>query len=168
MDDNDDDRPVNFRKSTSGWMVPKPAAAAIPGPPGSIAKPPAPKPAAKPKAKPKAKAAAVAAAAAGPPARRKAGTLALREIRKFQKSTDLLLNRTRFRFLVREVNQTASSTSFFHRYEKQTLVALQEATEAFVVSVMEDTNLCAIHAKRVTIMPKDMNLTCRLRRMHEQ
>ena len=149
-------------------MVPaqpaKPAAAR----PNPIAKPPAvqttnphapigpgPKPAAKAKA----------AAAATGPHRLKAGTVALREILKFQKSTDLLLNRTRFRRLVREVNQTASDRSYFHRYQTQSLVAIQEAAEAYMVAVMEDTNLCAIHAKRVTIMPKDMQLA---RRIHER
>ena len=49
------------------------------------------------------------------------------------------------------------------RFQSQAVLALQEATEAYLVGLFEDTNLCAIHAKRVTIMPKDMQLARRIR-----
>ncbi|ODM86770.1 histone H3.2, partial [Orchesella cincta] len=51
-----------------------------------------------------------------------------------------------------------------HRYRPSSAVmALQEASEAYLVGLFEDTNLCAIHAKRVTIMPKDIQLARRIR-----
>ena len=81
------------------------------------------------------------------------GTVALREIRKFQKSTDLLIRKLPFQRLVREV---ASEHFFDIRFQSSAILALQEASEAYLVNLFEDTNLCAIHAKRVTIMPKDM------------
>ena len=49
------------------------------------------------------------------------------------------------------------------RFQNATVMALQEAAEAFLVCLFEDTNLCAIHAKRVTIMPKDIQLARRIR-----
>jgi histone H3 len=88
------------------------------------------------------------------------GTVALREIRKFQKSTDLLLRKLPFQRLVREVAQE-SCTGI--RFQAAAIAALQEASEAYLVGLFEDTNLCAIHAKRVTIYPKDMQLARRIR-----
>ena len=88
------------------------------------------------------------------------GTLAIREIRKFQKSTELLIRKLPFQRLVREITQDISSTM---RFQSHALLAIQEAAEAFLVMLFEDTNLCAIHAKRVTIMPRDMQLARRLR-----
>lgn len=88
------------------------------------------------------------------------GTVALREIRKYQKSTDLLLRKLPFQRLVREI---ASEVKSDLRFQSSAIMALQEATEAYLVSLFEDTNLCAIHAKRVTIMPKDIQLAKRLR-----
>jgi histone H3 len=49
------------------------------------------------------------------------------------------------------------------RMQSTVMLAIQEAVEAFLVNVMHDTNLCTIHATRVTIMPKDMTLACRIR-----
>ena len=49
------------------------------------------------------------------------------------------------------------------RFQSQAILALQEATESYLVGLFEDTNLCAIHAKRVTIMPKDLQLARRIR-----
>jgi len=92
--------------------------------------------------------------------RYKPGTVALREIRKYQKSTDLLIRKLPFQRLVREIAQDFKSDL---RFQGTALVALQEATEAYLVSLFEDTNLCAIHAKRVTIIPKDIQLSRRLR-----
>lgn len=88
------------------------------------------------------------------------GTVALREIRKFQKSTDLLIRRLPFQRLVRQIAQDFQNNS---RFQSTAILALQEASEAYLVSLFEDTNLCAIHAKRVTIMPKDMALARRIR-----
>lgn len=88
------------------------------------------------------------------------GTVALREIRRFQKSTDLLIRKLPFQRLVREVAQEVMVDL---RFQSTALLALQEAAEAYLVTLFEDTNLCAIHAKRVTIMPKDMALARRIR-----
>ena len=94
------------------------------------------------------------------PRRYRPGTLALREIRKFQKTTDLLIRKLPFQRLVREVATNYKSDL---RFQSQAILALQEACEAYLVQLFEDTNLCAIHAKRVTIMPKDMELARRIR-----
>ncbi|KAF2798562.1 histone-fold-containing protein [Melanomma pulvis-pyrius CBS 109.77] len=104
----------------------------------------------------------------GPAPRRKhryrPGTLALREIRKYQKSTELLLLKTPFQRVVREIAQAQSDpTKEPFRWQSQAIQALQEATEAFLVSLFTDANLCAIHAKRVTIQQKDIQLARRLR-----
>ena len=88
------------------------------------------------------------------------GTVALREIRKFQKSTELLIRKLPFQRLVREIATEYKSDL---RFQSQAVFALQEAAEAYMVSLFEDTNLCAIHAKRVTIMPKDIQLARRIR-----
>jgi histone H3 len=94
------------------------------------------------------------------PHRYRPGTVALREIRKFQKSTELLIRKLPFQRLVREIATEYMSDL---RFQSQAVLALQEAAEAYLVGVFEDTNLCAIHAKRVTIMPKDMQLARRIR-----
>ena len=88
------------------------------------------------------------------------GTVALREIRRYQRSTDLLLRKLPFQRLVREITQE------FHvdlKFQSTALLALQEAAEAYLVGLFEDTNVCALHAKRVTIQPKDMQLARRIR-----
>ncbi|KAI9813747.1 MAG: centromeric DNA-binding histone H3-like protein cse4 [Pycnora praestabilis] len=97
--------------------------------------------------------------------RYKPGTLALKEIRRYQKSTDLLLLKLPFSRLVREIALTLlpSSSGDSLRWQSQAIQALQEAAEAFLVHLFEDTNLCAIHAKRVTIMQKDIQLARRIR-----
>ena len=73
------------------------------------------------------------------------GSVALREIRRFQKSTDLLIQKQDLRF------------------QSTAILALQEASEAYLVGLFEDTNLIAMHANRVTIMPKDIQLARRIR-----
>ena len=88
------------------------------------------------------------------------GTVAMREIRRYQKSTDLLLKKAPFQRLVREVAQDFKTDL---RFQSSAVMALQEASEAYLVGLFEDTNLCAIHARRVTIMPKDMQLARRIR-----
>ena len=94
------------------------------------------------------------------PHRFRPGTVALRMIRKYQKSTELLIRKLPFQRLVREI---ASDFKTDLRFQSSAVLALQEAAEAYMVGLFEDTNLCAIHAKRVTIMPKDMQLARRIR-----
>ncbi|KAJ5079986.1 histone H3-like 5-related [Anaeramoeba ignava] len=90
----------------------------------------------------------------------KPGTVAVREIKKFQKSTELLLRKLPFQRLVREIAQEHKADL---RFQTAAIAALQEATEAFIVDVLEDTNLCALHAKRVTIMRSDLDLVRKIR-----
>ena len=90
------------------------------------------------------------------PHRYRPGTVALREIRRYQKSTELLLRRSPFMRLVREIAQDFKSDL---RFTSQAIECLQTACEAFVVRRFENANRCAIHAKRVTIFPKDMQLS---------
>merc|ERR1719359_82727 len=94
------------------------------------------------------------------PHRYRPGVVALREIRKYQKSTELLLRKLPFQRLVRDIAYDYKTDC---KFQSQAILALQEAAEAFLVGLFEDTNLCAIHAKRVTIMPKDIQLARRLR-----
>ena len=94
------------------------------------------------------------------PHRYRPGTVALREIRRYQKSTELLIRKLPFQRLVREVAQQFKSDL---RFQSSAVLALQEASESYLVGLFEDTNLCAIHAKRVTIMPKDSQLARRIR-----
>jgi histone H3-like centromeric protein A len=64
---------------------------------------------------------------------------------------------------VREIALTLRPQGEGMRWQSQAIQALQEASEAFLVHLFEDTNLCAIHAKRVTIMQKDIQLARRIR-----
>ncbi|MQL90168.1 hypothetical protein Taro_022745, partial [Colocasia esculenta] len=82
------------------------------------------------------------------------------KIRKYQKSTELLIRKLPFQRLVREIAQDFKTDL---RFQSTAVSALQEAAEAYLVGLFEDTNLCAIHAKRVTIMPKDIQLARRIR-----
>jgi histone H3 len=101
------------------------------------------------------------------PYRFRPGTVALREIRKYQRNTDLLLRKLPFQRLVREIVQDMGDKvdSRFRgiRFQSHALMAIQEASEAYLTGLFEDTNLCAIHAGRVTIMAKDMQLARRIR-----
>ncbi|CAG5092672.1 Similar to Histone H3 (Urechis caupo) [Cotesia congregata] len=74
------------------------------------------------------------------------GTVALREIRRYQKSTELLIRKLPFQRLVREIAQDFKTDL---RFQSSAVMALQEASEAYLVGLFEDTNLCAIHAKRI-------------------
>ena len=94
------------------------------------------------------------------PHRYRPGTVALREIRRYQKSTELLIRKLPFQRLVREIAQEYKGEL---RFQSSAVLALQEASESYLVGLFEDTNLCAIHAKRVTIMAKDMQLARRIR-----
>ena len=89
------------------------------------------------------------------------GTVAIREIRKFQGSTELLIRKLPFQRLVKEVAQSVAISGY--RFQSTAIEAIQYAAEDYLVTLFEDTNLCAIHAKRVTIMPKDMQLARRIR-----
>ena len=92
------------------------------------------------------------------------GTIALREIRRLQKSTSMLIPRAPFQRLVREVMMGLRDIQVDnYKFQSAALSALQEATEAYLVGLFEDTNLCCLHAKRVTIMPRDVELARRIR-----
>jgi histone H3 len=93
--------------------------------------------------------------------RRKPGMAALKEIRKYQTSTELLIQKLPFQRLVREVAQKYGTDL---RFQAAAVLAIQEATEAFAVDLLADVQLCAIHAKRVTVMPKDMTLARKIRK----
>ena len=89
------------------------------------------------------------------PRRYRPGTVALQEIHRYQKSTELLIRRLPFQRLVREIVQDYKARLNF---ASGAILALQEAVEAYLVDLFEDINLCAIQAKRITIMPKDIQL----------
>jgi len=95
------------------------------------------------------------------PHRYRPGTVALGEIHKYQKSTEFLLRKAPFQRLVREFTQGHKGDLCF---QSSALGASQEASEVYLVGLFEDSNLCAIHTKRVTIMPKDIQLTRQIRR----
>jgi histone H3 len=109
---------------------------------------------------PKAKPMPVELAAIRKPHRFKAGTVALREIKRYQKSTDLLIPKAPFYRLVKEIAQECRQEL---RFKKEALEALQEGAEAYLVCLFEDTQLCACHAKRITIQNKDIELARRIR-----
>mmetsp|Transcript_43051 Transcript_43051/g.127633 ORF Transcript_43051/g.127633 Transcript_43051/m.127633 type:complete len:160 (+) Transcript_43051:103-582(+) len=101
---------------------------------------------------------------------------ALLEIRHYQRSTELLIQKVSFQRVVRDLcaqvqhqmestgdSEDGEQRSLAMRFESQALLALQEAAEAFIVGLFEDANLCAVHAKRVTIMPRDIQLSQRIR-----
>ena len=94
-------------------------------------------------------------------------TVALKEIRRYQKSTELLIRKLPFQRLVWEISGDhkviTSPLCGKVRFQSLAIKVLQEASEAYLVGLFEDTNLCAIHAKRVTIMPKDIQLARRIR-----
>ena len=90
----------------------------------------------------------------------RAGTAALQDIRHFQKTTALLIQKLPFQRLVREIAQDFKTDL---RFQSAAILCLQEAAEAYLVRLFDDANLCAIHARRVTIMPKDIMLARRIR-----
>lgn len=101
------------------------------------------------------------------PRRRRPGTVALREIRKYQKSTDLLIPKRPFQRIVRDIIQANAKEWGAEniRMQASSLVPLQEASEAYVISILEDANLAAIHTKRVTVQTKDLDLVGRIRNL---
>ena len=94
------------------------------------------------------------------PHRYRAGTVALQDIRHFQKTSALLIRKLPFQRLVREIAQDFKTDL---RFQSAAILCLQEAAEAYLVRLFDDANLCAIHARRVTIMPKDILLARRIR-----
>ena len=88
------------------------------------------------------------------------GTLILQEIRHYQKRTNLLIKKVPFARLVREIAQEFKQDL---RFQNSAIGALQESAEAYIVRLFEDINLCAIHAKQITIMPKDIQLARHIR-----
>jgi histone H3 len=98
------------------------------------------------------------------PHRYRPGTVALREIRHYQKSTELLIGKAPFSRLVHKVAEDyGQQMNKYFCFQSTAVLALQEAAEAYLIGLFKDTNMCAIHAKRVTIMPKDIQLTRRIR-----
>ena len=99
--------------------------------------------------------------------------VALREIRRYQRSTDCLIKRSPFQKLIREISQEyrvcpegPGTPSIQVRFQSTAITALQEAAENFIVGVFEDVNLLAVHAKMVTVMPRDVRLVLRIRGDH--
>ncbi|CAB4064281.1 H3 [Lepeophtheirus salmonis] len=88
------------------------------------------------------------------PHRYRPGSVTLREIRRYQKSTDLLIRKLPFQHLFCEISQDFKTDL---RFQSSAGMALQEASEVYLVGLFEDTNLCTIHAKLVTIMPRISN-----------
>ena len=104
------------------------------------------------------------------PHRYRPGTVALREIRRFQKSTDLLILKKPFGSLVREITQDIEEEAIAqgfpaqaYRYQGKAMFASQEAAEARLTEMFHDTQLAANHAKRVTIRPEDIELANKLK-----
>jgi histone H3 len=97
------------------------------------------------------------------PVHRRRRQRALREIRKYQKSTELLIAKAPFQRFVREIGMQMLGSSRVERWQLTSFFALQEAAEHYVVQTLEDSNLCAIHAKRVTLKNTDIQLARRVR-----
>uniref|UniRef100_A0A915PYN6 Histone H2A/H2B/H3 domain-containing protein n=1 Tax=Setaria digitata TaxID=48799 RepID=A0A915PYN6_9BILA len=95
--------------------------------------------------------------------RYKPGMRALQEIRRLQRTVNLLMPRAPFQRLVREIAMNMSEKNMDLRFQSLAISALQEAAEVYLTCLFEDTNLAAIHAKRVTIFPKDVQFVRRLR-----
>ena len=103
------------------------------------------------------------------------GMVVLREIRRYQKSTECLIKRSPIQKLIREIFQEyrvcpdgPGTPSIQVKFQSTAIAALQEAAENFIVGLFEDVNLLAVHAKRVTVMPRDIRLALRIRGDHYQ
>ena len=99
------------------------------------------------------------------------GMVALREIRRYQKSTECLIKRSLFQKLIREISKEyrvcpdgPGTPSIQVRFQSTAIAALQEAAENFIVGLFEHVNLLAVHAKRVTVMPRDIRLALKNKR----
>ena len=96
-------------------------------------------------------------------ARHRPGVLALKEIRHYQRSTNLLIRKAPFARLVREILLLRHPAGMEFRWQKAAIECLQEASEAYLVHLLSDAYLCSVHARRVTLMPRDVRLIRRLR-----
>ncbi|GLJ55089.1 hypothetical protein SUGI_1182350 [Cryptomeria japonica] len=90
----------------------------------------------------------------------KPGTVALRQISNYQKSSELVISNLTFQMVVKEIVQDFRPD---FRFQSSAVLALQEAGESYIVGMFQDGNLCALHDNRVTLVPKDMQLARRLR-----
>ena len=109
------------------------------------------------------------------PHRYRPSIVALREIRRYQSSTENLIKHTPFQRLIREISQEyriipdgPGTPSVQVRFQSTAIAALQEVAENYIVGLFEDVNLLAIHARRVTIMPRDIRLALRIRGDHHR
>ena len=100
------------------------------------------------------------------PYRYRPGTVALREIRKYQTSTELLIRKISFQRLVREIVHKMKGKDY--RFQSTALLALQEASESFLVNMFDQCNSIAIHGKRVTVKPTDVQLSKRITGFHDK
>ena len=96
------------------------------------------------------------------------GMRALQEIRKYQSLMELLIRKAPFARLIQEICLDVCVNGADIRWQSNAILTIQEASEQYLVRLFEDTNLCAIHAKRVTIKPKDMFLVKRIVEDHAQ
>ena len=99
--------------------------------------------------------------------------VALREIRCYQRSTENLIKKTPFQKLIREISQEyricsdgPGTPSVQVHFQSTAVAALQEAAENFIVGLLEDVNLLAVHARRVTVMPQGIRLALKIRGDH--
>ena len=99
--------------------------------------------------------------------------LALREIRRYQQSTECLIKRTPFHKLIKEISQEyrvcpdgPGTPSVQVLFQSTALAALPESAENFIIGLFEDVNLLAVHARRVTVMPRDIRLALRIQGDH--
>ncbi|GMS82706.1 hypothetical protein PENTCL1PPCAC_4881 [Pristionchus entomophagus] len=92
------------------------------------------------------------------------GSKVLKDIKRYQRGFNLLIPRMPFRRVVRQVMQEMKRGSDGLMIQSLAVDALQEAAEAYLVSLFDDANMAAIHARRVTIMPKDLDIVRRIRR----
>merc|ERR1712168_1318235 len=99
------------------------------------------------------------------PIKRKGSSKVMKEIRTLQRSSDLLIRKAPFMRLVKEITISAIGGEEY-RWQGLAVEALQRAAEAYMTSLFEQSNLMALHAKRVTVMPKDVNLVLRIREMN--
>ncbi len=97
------------------------------------------------------------------PRRHKPGYKALNEIRLYQKTTHLLIRKASFARLVKGTLTEHHPTGSEFRWQQAAIECLQEACEAYLVCYFSDAYLCSLHAKRVTLMPRDMQLIGHLR-----
>ena len=97
----------------------------------------------------------------------------MREIRRYQQSTECLIKRTPFHKLIKEISQECrvcpdgpGTPSVQVCFQSKAIAALQGTAKNFIVGLFEDVNLLAGHAKRVTVMPRDIRLALRIRGDH--